>query len=247
MFFQSRMVQMGETIAMIAHQWRQPLNNIAIMNQSLYVKYKKNRIDDEAFEKFFKNSKEQIELMSRTIDDFRGFFKPDKEKKIFCINDNLVKLLNLTKPEFDRCNIFIQRDCHEKLYIEGYPNEFSQAVLNILNNAKEALLTNQILDKKIVISLKKDEDQNIVLRILDNAKGIDEKIIDKIFDPYFSTKKGKNGTGLGLYMSKLIIEDHMNGKLKAYNDKDMDGAVLEIRFAQNVKGGGSFRSYLSLF
>jgi len=227
MFYQSRMAQMGETIAMIAHQWRQPLNNLAILNQSLYLKYQKDNLSKEQVEKFFIDSKSQIEHMSKTIDDFREFFKPHKQKTTFYINDNLVHLLDIIKPEFDSYNIFIQRDCGTRIFLNGYPNKFSQAILNILINAKDALVSRQIIDKKIVISLDYDlKEDTIVLIIKDNAGGIDQNIIDHIFDPYFSTKQDKNGTGLGLYMTKMIIEEHMNGKIYVSNDEE--GAVFKI-------------------
>jgi len=237
MFFQSRMAQMGETIALIAHQWRQPLNNLSILNQNIYIKYKKGRLDSDAMEKFFITSKNQIELMSSTIDDFRDFFKPDKQKSEFCLNDTLIHLLDLTKPEFDSYNIYVHRDCKTKLYMVGYKNEFSQAVLNILHNAKDALLANQILHKEITISLDSIDDK-IVLTIKDNAGGIDPDIINKIFEPYFSTKSQKSGTGLGLYMSKMIIEEHLGGKISVKNDHK--GAVFTIEIPQNTKGGGIF-------
>jgi len=239
MFLQSRMAQMGETIAMIAHQWRQPLNNLAILNQSLYLKYKKNTLDEKSIEKFFNSSRELITHMSKTIDDFKEFFKPDKEKDKFCLNETILHLLDLIKPEFDNLNIYIQRDCSTKVFLYGYKNEFSQAILNILNNAKDALVSNQILNKQIHINLGLD-DKNIYLVIRDNAGGINPDIIDKIFDPYFSTKDDKNGTGLGLYMSKMIIEEHMNGEISVVNDEE--GAIFIIKIPQNVKGGGILSS-----
>jgi len=239
MFFQSRMAQMGETIAMIAHQWRQPLNNLAILNQSLYINYKKDRLTKESIEKFFNSSKELITHMSETIDDFKEFFKPDKEKGRFCLNETILHLLDLIKPEFDNLNIYIHRDCSTKVFLIGYKNEFSQAILNILNNAKDALVSKQILNKKISISLETDE-KHIYITIKDNAGGIKEEIIDKVFDPYFSTKGDKNGTGLGLYMTKMIIEEHMEGEISVKND--FEGAVFLIKLPQNVKGGGILSS-----
>jgi len=230
MFFQSRMAQMGETIAMIAHQWRQPLNNLAILNQSLYIKYKKNKLDNNSINNFFTSSKGLIELMSKTIDDFKEFFKPDKKKDIFCVNETILHLLNLIKPEYDNLNIYIQRDCNTKVFLNGYKNEFAQAILNIINNSKDALVSNQILDKKINITLK-TTNKDIILTIKDNAGGINQDIIEKIFDPYFSTKDQKNGTGLGLYMSRMIIKEHMNGEISVTNHKN--GTTFEIKLPKD--------------
>ncbi len=226
MFLQSRMAQMGETISMIAHQWRQPLNNLAIINQSLYIKHQKNRLTDEAFDKFFYSSKQQIENMTTTIDDFRSFFKPAKQKKNFSMNENILHLLDLIAPEFDRHNIYIHKDCRSEVYLKGYKNELLQALLNILNNAKDALVANRENSRQITISLYEIKNKKIIL-IKDNAGGISPENLNKIFDPYFSTKQ-KNGTGLGLYMTKVILEEHMGADIKFYNDDD--GAVFEIVF-----------------
>jgi signal transduction histidine kinase len=164
--------------------------------------------------------------MSKTIDDFRDFFKPDKEKKEFSIYETIQHLLTLIKPEFEKHNIQIELNFDKNIHIYGFQNEFSQALLNILNNAKDALIENQLFERKITITLK-ESNSHIVFSIKDNAGGIPDEIIEKIFEPYFSTKE-KHGTGIGLYMTKIIIEEHMDGEIKAYNDNE--GAVFEISF-----------------
>jgi len=225
MLQQSRLAQMGEMISMIAHQWRQPLNNLAVINQSLILKYKQNKLTSKVVDDFHKNTNIQIKNMSKTIDDFKDFFKPEKEKVNFNLNNTIEEMISILQPISEKYNLDITFIAHKQYNILGYPNEFGQAIINILNNAKDALLENNIEDKKIKIELTSTKD-TIKLNILDNAKGISIDIIDKIFDPYFSTKSDKNGTGLGLYMTKLIIEDHMGGELKAFNNSR--GAVFSI-------------------
>ncbi len=230
MLHQSRLAQMGEMISMIAHQWRQPLNSLAMLNQSVVLKYNRKKLDNKVIEYFKVNSNKQIQNMSKTIDDFRDFFKPEKEKVEFVINTVINDTLDMVKPIFSQNQIDIIIDISKEYKTIGYPNELGQAILNIVNNAKDALIDNNIQNKQINITLNRN-DTNITLTIKDNAKGIPENIIDNIFDPYFSTKEEKNGTGLGLYMTKIIIEKHMDGKVSVSNDKD--GAIFEIKMKVN--------------
>ncbi len=225
MLQQSRLAQMGEMISMIAHQWRQPLNILAMLSQTIILKYHRDKLNDKAIEYFKKNSNKQIQNMSQTINDFRDFFKPEKERVEFILNDIIKNTIDMVMPVFIEKQIDIIFDINNKFMILGFPNELSQTILNIVNNAKDALIENEIKDKQIIISLKMDS-ENIILTISDNAGGIPLNIIDKIFDPYFSTKEEKNGTGLGLYMTKIIIEEHMEGKITVSNDEN--GAVFTI-------------------
>ncbi len=227
MLHQNRLAQMGEMISMIAHQWRQPLNTLAVLNQTIVLKYKRGKLDDTLVDTFNESSKKQINQMSNTIDDFRDFFKPEKEKNEFYINDVVWHVLDILKPVFALKNIHITFEEQSRFNIIGYPNELGQAMLNIISNAKDALLEKTIKEKKINISLKKI-DNEIVLLISDNAGGVPDTIIDQIFNPYFSTKLEKNGTGLGLYMTKMIVEEHMGAVLSVANDEN--GAVFKICF-----------------
>jgi len=225
---QSRLAQMGEMINMIAHQWRQPLNNLSLVNQLLVVKYNKGSLDENAMNYFEENSLKQINLMSTTIDDFRDFFRTEKIKELFDIKDVIDHILEMTQPIYTSHHIVIDLDIdrEESFIIMGYQNALAQAIINIINNAKDALIElNEDQNRKIIISLKK-EDTNIILTLKDNAGGIPIDIIENIFDPYFSTKEEKNGTGLGLYMTKTIIEEQIYGKITASNDED--GAVFTI-------------------
>jgi signal transduction histidine kinase len=232
MLQQSRFAQMGEMISMIAHQWRQPLNNLDLINQLLVSKYKKNRLDDDTIEYFKTNSQKQIQLMSSTIDDFRNFFKTENIKSEFSVNDVIKNILDMTKEIYTNSGIKISFNETTEYKTVGYSNALAQVIINIINNAKDALIDNKIEDKRIDIGVKEIND-NIIISIKDNAGGIPADIIDNIFDPYFSTKKDKNGTGLGLYMAKMIITEQMNSKIYANNNDD--GAVFEIHLCGDIK------------
>ena len=225
MFRQSRLAQMGEVISMIAHQWRQPLNSLSLLNQTILLKYDREKLNDEAIEFFRVHSKKQIHEMSKTIDDFKDFFKPQKIKKEFLLNEVIDNLFDIVKPIYTRSNVNININIDQEHYIMGYKNELGQAVLNILNNAKDALVEKNIEKKEVNITVKK-YDGKINIVISDNAGGIPGEYKENIFDPYFSTKGDKNGTGLGLYMTKMIVEDHMDGKITVKNNHV--GAVFTI-------------------
>ncbi len=224
-FQQNRLAQMGELISMIGHQWRQPLTHISVLCSSIYVKHTINKLDTTIMNKFKEESQRQIQYMSKTIDDFRDFFKPNKEKEDFYIHEVITNSLFIIQPIIDKSNIKLEIIVDKDINLYGFKNELGQSIINIINNAKDALQERDVKNKKISISLKK-EDTNIILTIKDNAGGIADEIMAKIFDPYFSTKAEKNGTGLGLYMTKLIIEEHMGGRVLVQNDDE--GAVFAI-------------------
>jgi len=226
MLQQSRLAQMGEMISMIAHQWRQPLNSLALLNQSIVLKYNRNKLDSDFIEYFKNNTQKLINGMSTTIDDFRDFFKPQKAKQEFIVNDVVNHTLQMIEPIFVANNIKVDINSSENITIVGYPNELGQALLNIINNAKDALIQNDIENKHIIITLR-SKVEYIILSVEDNAGGIPNNIKDKIFDPYFSTKENKNGTGLGLYMTKIIVQEHLGGKLYVNNTED--GAIFTIQ------------------
>ena len=232
MFRQSRLAQMGELIAMIAHQWRQPLNTLSLTNQLLVSRYNKGTLDDDAMEQFSQKSRQLIHNMSETIDNFRKFYRTDREKKRFSINHAVEQALEILDITVAQDNIAVSIHAKEEYFGYGYPNEFSQSVLNIVNNAKDALMEKEIESKEIVIDVKRS-DGYIKISIEDNAGGIPEEIMDKIFDPYFSTKENRNGTGLGLYMAHLIISDHFGGEISVSNtDK---GAIFTILIPEAKK------------
>ena len=227
---QSRLAQMGQVLNMIAHQWRQPLNTLLLLNEVFVLKYHKNEIHTQDVDKFQEDTTLQIKQMSGTIDDFRDFFNPRKEKSKFLVNDVIEHLTLIMQPIFDASNITLEYIDTDNIYIHGYPNEFAQALLNIVYNARDALLEQHIEHKKVTIYLKREKNE-MSINICDNAGGVDHEIIKQIFDPYFSTKEDKNGTGLGLYMSKMIVETHMDGKLKVRNSPQ--GASFNITLKIN--------------
>ncbi|MAD41376.1 MAG: hypothetical protein CL623_03190 [Arcobacter sp.] len=219
MLHQSRHAQMGEMISMIAHQWRQPINILSLILQNILFKYEDNKLDKQKLQEYINKGDKQINTMSKTIDDFRNFFKPNKSKVKFSVNDILDQVLDILNPILLDENIKTTLKFKKNVKIIGYPNEFAQALINIITNSKDALVENNITYKKLVITLEQTKTKTII-DISDNAGGIKKSIITNIFKPYFSTKLEKNGTGLGLYMSKLIIEDEMHGKIKVINKKD---------------------------
>jgi signal transduction histidine kinase len=231
MLQQNRHAQMGELISMIAHQWRQPLNNLSLVNQVLITKYKKSKLDDESMESFKNNSSKQITLMSQTIDDFRDFFRDEKEKKYFSVNEAIQTVLSMTKDIYKKNGIEIDFVAAGSYKVNGLENTFGQALLNIINNARDALIEKNIEEKRITILLTQ-EDDTVLIQIKDNAGGIPKKIIEKIFDPYFSTKQNKNGTGLGLYMTRVIINEQENASISVSNDAE--GAVFSIKIKGEI-------------
>jgi len=233
MLQQNRLSLQGEMISMIAHQWKQPLNNLSLIKQMLIMEYKQGKLNDKIVYEFNRESSRQIQQMSQTISDFTNFFSPEKKPKYFYLRDILYKALSFLKPVFINTNITVETNFEYKkpISLKGYPNELGQTIINILNNAKDALIENQIKDKRVYIDIK-EEEKNIIITIEDNAGGIPTDIMSKIFDPYFSTKS-KNGTGLGLYMSKMIIEEHMHGHILVRNSDK--GAVFEIQLPMQPK------------
>jgi signal transduction histidine kinase len=220
MLLRSRQAQMGEMISMIAHQWLQPLNTLSLITQNLYLKYQLKQLDDAYIEKFKNDSNRQIAQMSETIDDFRLFFKPRTEKITFDVSRTIDHVEAMLLPLFEKEEIVIDSEKKEGVMVNGYPNEFVQVLVNIINNARDAIIQNsENVSRHIGIIIRETEEYVYIL-VEDHAGGIDEEIIDKIFDPYFSTKVEKNGTGLGLYMSRIIIEDHMGGSINAENHED---------------------------
>ena len=222
---QNKLAQMGEMISMIAHQWRQPLAAISSTTNTLLIKSMMGKYDKEFFNERLNNINTYSQHLSSTIDDFRYFFKKTKEKREISLSSICEDSLGIIQTSLKSKGIDIQKNyqCNRKL--STYPNELKQVVLNLLKNAEDVLMEKEIKDKLIKIETL-HENSKFIIRISDNAGGIPENIIDKIFEPYYSTKLEKEGTGLGLYMSKTIIEDHCHGKIYAKNNNE--GAVFII-------------------
>ncbi|NQY21594.1 MAG: HAMP domain-containing histidine kinase, partial [Campylobacteraceae bacterium] len=226
---QSRLAGMGEMIGNIAHQWRQPLNALGLVIQNIKFSYDIGDLDDEYMERSAKKAKLLTASMSSTIDDFRNFFSPNKEKDVFDLNNIIEKTLSLVESTIVQNDIQINKIYDSSaLDVFGFSNELSQAILNIFNNSRDALVENNINDPFIQIITYQNNDY-AVLEISDNAGGIPKEIIKKVFDPYFTTKEQGKGTGIGLYMTKTIIENNMAGRISAVN-KD-DGVVFKIELS----------------
>ncbi len=227
---QSRMAAMGEMISMIAHQWRQPLSSIAAVVSNLQFRINIGKYEAEVFEDKISDIDRYLKYMSGTIDDFRNFFKPDKKKELINLSDIITIALKMIEKPFENRDIKIINNQKELEKMYAYKNELLQVILNIFNNSKDAFSENETIINPTVLINYEDFDKYQILTISDNAGGIDEDIINKIFDPYFSTKDAKNGTGLGLYMCKIIVEKHCNGEIKVSNINN--GASFEIRIGK---------------
>ncbi len=213
---QAKMALMGDMIGAIAHQWRQPLNALGLYIQDVPSAYKSGELDQAYLDNFKAESMNIVQAMSRTIDDFRNFFAPNKKKESFCVEDALTETLRIVSVQMNNYFIDIRFEHDGRNYITGYKNELEQVFLNILSNAKDALLEVNPASKFISIKVEGVEDYvNIVFE--DSAGGIKDDIIERIFEPYFTTKEQGKGTGIGLYMSRQIIERHLFGKLSVTN------------------------------
>jgi len=225
LLLQSRQAAMGEMIGNIAHQWRQPLNALGLTIQQMEMFYDLGEFTKEYLEKSIANSMNLIRHMSQTIDDFRNYFRPDKEKVEFKVTETIRKTLALLEDSLKERQIKIEVAINNAPVIYGYPNEFAQVLLNILVNAKDALAERAIEDPRVMIAVG-NEGGRAVLTVSDNAGGIPVELMEKVFDPYFTTKGCQQGTGVGLFMSKTIIEKNMGGHLTVRNVAD--GAEFRI-------------------
>jgi len=211
---------------MLAHQWRQPLQAIAILIQKLPLeKIIDGEISDETVDNVVSSVDEQLAYMSKTIEDFRSFFNSTKDKEMIYAGALVDQARDFLAYSFKVDDINFKILSTENIEIKIHANEILQVFINILNNAREALIEKKIKDKNITIEYYQSKN-NIIFEINDNAGGIPSIIMNKIFEPYFSTKQNKNGTGLGLYMSKTIVEKNGHGILGVQNTKD--GASFKI-------------------
>ena len=218
---QSKMAIMGEMIGNIAHQWKQPLNLISMSNGLVQLNQENKEIGSKAeVEKATQNIDNAVNYLATTIDDFQDFFRPNKEKETFKIKETLSKTCNLISSQFKNDNIEVIKEIDD-IEVYGFHNELLQVMINIFKNAKDELVKLDIGKRLIFINVQKNE-KEVTIRIKDNAGGIPEEIIDKVFDSYFTTKNDKEGTGIGLYMSEQIITN-MSGTITVQNvEYDID-------------------------
>ncbi|WP_375723679.1 HAMP domain-containing histidine kinase [Arcobacter sp. KX21116] len=226
MIQQSKLAAMGEMIGNIAHQWRQPLGEINAVLMEIETITRYGKLEEEHLLKSIETCNEIAEHMSTTISDFQNFFKPSKQKDKFSVLEVCKKAIAIINASLKNNNIELSFDIQEDNTIDGYSNEFSHAILNIISNAKDALISRKIKNPKIILSIKVGKEFTVI-KIEDNAGGIKLKDINLVFEPYFTTKGEKRGTGIGLYMTKVIIEDNMHGFIDVKNTKI--GALFRIK------------------
>ncbi len=227
MIAQSRHAAMGEMIGMIAHQWRQPISIIAMGVNNMLVDIKLEELSQETFQAQAESILYQTEYLSKTIDDFRNFFRQDKEIEEVQLADIMQEANKIIGASLQDNNIALHVQNRASLHVKTYSRELLQVYINLLKNAKEAIVENSIKEGKISVVIS-ENNQKLITQVCDNGGGIDKEIIAKIFDPYFSTKDEKTGTGLGLYMSKTIIEKHLYGTIKVVNTQEGACFTLEI-------------------
>jgi PAS domain S-box-containing protein len=226
MIAQSRHAAMGEMISMIAHQWRQPISVIAMDANNVLVDIELDSLESKSLKSDIKDIIEQTQYLSKTIDDFRDFFKPSKIKDDVLVSSVFDESLAVILKSLENNNIEVINEFETQTFLTLFSRELLQVFINILKNAKEALVENKELGRKIINRVYEDE-VSVIVSICDNAGGITDEVLEKIFEPYFTTKESKNGTGLGLYMSKTIIEKHLKGSIVAV--KMIEGLCFEIR------------------
>lgn len=225
MIAQSRQAAMGEMISMIAHQWRQPLTTIGLSSDNMLLDIDMGEFNTETMKQDLLLINKQIQYLSKTINDFSDFLKPEREIRESDLNDMARQSLAIIGKSLENSNIAVKERLHAKTKLTTYPNEFVQVLLNLLNNAKDAVVDGHVADPVITMETAEDKEQWI-FKICDNGGGVPATIVNRIYEPYFTTKE-INGTGLGLYMSKIIIEKHLRGTL-TYESIN-DGACFEIR------------------
>lgn len=234
----AKFIALGEMISNIAHQWRQPLSQLSALLITLKLKYAMHKLDQKSMETKCAEAENIVEYMSHTIDDFRNFFMPNKDQKAFSIQKSVEEVLRIIGKSITNQHIAIEVHIEEDAQILGYKSEYEQVILNLLSNAKDAIISSGTPKGKITILLEKTA-HAVRLIVKDNGGGITIHPIEKIFEPYVSTKEQNEGTGIGLYMAKLIIEKSMKGKLEARNENG--GAIFTIEIEKGFKEalGGS--------
>jgi len=229
MFHQSKMAQMGEMINSIAHQWKQPLHQINSVLPSVEEDYENGTLTNETLAEKLDEIEILTNYMAETIESFKNFFSPNKKTTEFSINDAVEKMFILFRGELERSRISTEVKRYQECSVSGSEQELVQALLTLMTNAKECFIRRDVEQPKMVITIGNREKENVIT-LYDNAGGIPDNYIDKIFEPYFTTKRYGSGTGLGLYIANKIIETGFNGTISAENGEE--GAIFTIRFPE---------------
>ena len=231
---QSRLASMGEMISMIAHQWRQPLNAISSTVQGLSLKLSLHKFDEEVFTCKLNDVNGYAQYLSQTIDDFRQFFKTSKEKNETTLEEVIERVLGIIRVSLESNSIALELEFHSHVTLLTHPNELMQVVLNLVKNAEDVLIDANIKNPWIKIRTAQTK-RYLSIDVLDNGGGIPPEVIGRIFEPYYSTKTKKDGTGLGLYMSQKIVEEHCGGILRASNTET--GAIFTVKLPRDEHKG----------
>lgn len=231
---QSRLAQMGEIVSMIAHQWRQPLSAISAISTNLQLSFEFEQFDltednqrekqKNLFQEELAHLDKSLKYLSSVIDDFSSFYKPDQKAVPTKLEDIISRAFNIMPSLLDNEEIQVVLEYNSCKLVVVYINELSQVMVNLLKNAQESFICHNVVNPKIRITIDDNK-----IKIYNNGSHIEKDVLDKIFDPYFSTKNEKNGTGLGLYMSKIIIEKHHKGKLSVENTQDGVCFIIEFK------------------
>ena len=233
---QSRYAVMGEMIGHVAHQWRQPLNALGLTLANIQDAFNYHELTEEYLTEEVVSGMQLVEKMSSTIDDFRHFFRPDKEPMAFSLAAAINESIAVVSASFRNDNIDVELEFDEDIFIFGYYKAFSQVLLNLLANAKDAIMQNHVASGKVSIKSAL-EGQTVLITVADNGGGSPEANLERVFEPYFSTKE--LGTGIGLYMSKMIIEKNMHGKISAVNHGNGAEFAIRCQLAGLQAGGGN--------
>jgi signal transduction histidine kinase len=227
-----RLATIGEMMGNISHQWKQPLNNISLLVLNIDNTYRKGNMTLEYLEDKVDAIEDTIEYMSQTIEDFSDYLNPNRQKSKFYLSDSVEKAMELTMPSLTKSHIdiiFYEEDDYE---FYGRKNELTQVLIILINNAKDALSKDTNNRSKSINITLEQMDKNFILTIQDNGLGVAPELFRKIFEPYFSTNEQTKGRGLGLYMSKKIIDEGFNGKIEVSND---NGAVFKLIIPSNIE------------
>lgn len=236
LFQQAKLAAMGEMIGNIAHQWRQPLNIVSMLFQRIHRQFKNGTLTGITIDNDLAQAMDTINYMSQTIDDFRGHFEPTKEKTHYDLSSVISNTVALIEPSFNLLNIKIDMSLRSEVSLYGFSEDIKQVLLNLLNNAKDAIVSNNVANGKITINVSSLSDYSgTVVSVYDNGGGIDKKNISKIFEPYFTTKHKSQGTGIGLYMSKRIVEEHLGGVISAMNEEERTCFSILIPINKSIK------------
>ncbi len=234
LFQSEKMASMGEMIGNIAHQWRQPLSVISTGVTGMKMQKEYDMLTDEIFSETCDAINKNAQYLSKTIDDFRNYIKGDREKTVFNLEKEIDSFIHLVEGSIRKYNIHIVLDLDESIEVNGYENELTQCFINIFNNAKDVLVEIEDSSERYIFITTSIEDDKVVIKIKDNGGGIQEDILPKIFEPYFTTKHQSQGTGLGLHMTYNLIVEGMNGTIEAknicfdYEDKNYNGVEITI-------------------